>query len=616
MNKHLVMDEEYLKLIQSGGANEPLLVIYVGQDYDKLSIPANESDRYYALTDIKFNHPIEFYNFKPNLTIKKDYSYTDSILDAIHKAIDTNPNTKVLIVVDYINEESYRKNKGLLFFLETISKNKHSKYEDNSKRQGEGEGEGEDIYQDKYKFYFDFLKKNVYVFVNVYPGNNMLFSSIIQHYKEVFRKLIHIAENQSDTHIQKQHLRITEYMKYFYKEKEDFDYNLLFHRKAFRYFIEIVFGCSQSRLVQFSGTCYLNVTINGFILTDIGRRIMLNYMVSELKKDMDAFGKNFRKPLDRNICEKKTNDMIFRLMYNILFAKQDLKQNFANNSENQNMMKIFEKQYFMETRSHTYNTLIEFLKKINETNISTPTVTNEYPYFPDDFNYKTIPVLNIPLKESNKNFILYYSDQITNANTSRCFLPLELTAKYTEGTDDEIYEYTLVFCTILFNNIEEPKKPGHTILGYYCDGVPKTFDSNGKIATADWLHILNLNKLNESGMKQFNNFKSLTLTDTQRFDFYNKLGCNALYINNKLLEKLPIYENLHKEMEDLNREQSIINKSHRSFSHKVSRFASRMPKLFSRKTQKHNTANPTANHKKNSKKSKKNIAINIGNSTA
>jgi hypothetical protein len=65
---------------QIGGDNEPLIVIYIGEQYSKITLP-EEEDRYYALTNIKFNHPIEFYtdndstrysNLAQKATTKKD----------------------------------------------------------------------------------------------------------------------------------------------------------------------------------------------------------------------------------------------------------------------------------------------------------------------------------------------------------------------------------------------------------------------------------------------------------------------------------------------------------------------------------------------------------------
>jgi hypothetical protein len=276
-------------------------------------------------------------------------------------------------------------------------------------------------------------------------------------------------------------------IKVFFNENNNFDDTNLFHRKAFRYFIEIVFGCAKGRLIQYSGTCYLNTPMNGFILSDIGKRIILNYMINKLRDDpTNAFGEKLRKPLSTDSCQRHPENNIFRIMYNIIFANQNLSNKTHNNSII-NMMNIIAKQHFHDTQYNVRKTLISLLKLLDINNIQSYNLDKQ---LQTDIDFTSTPInLDVPLisnttnKPFNTNYAIFDTNQITTNSIARCYLP----SSFSINNKDT---YSLVFGMIIYVNdtyVNNIRQSGHVMLGYFCDGVPKVFDSNGTISTADWV---------------------------------------------------------------------------------------------------------------------------------
>ena len=101
----------------------------------------------------------------------------------------------------------------------------------------------------------------------------------------------------------------------------------LYCKEWFQYAVDTLFGCSKGRLMQISGTCYLNAIINGLVLSKPVRNLLLDKM--KKLKHLEFKTSLSREGLSRACRDAKTDDYIFKLLYNVLCSNTPLKKVIA-----------------------------------------------------------------------------------------------------------------------------------------------------------------------------------------------------------------------------------------------------------------------------------------------
>lgn len=93
----------------------------------------------------------------------------------------------------------------------------------------------------------------------------------------------------------------------------------------FKYYIDKAFDCGKGRLMQYTGTCYLNSAINGIILSDTAHRIALMYMNKELQSNPLLLSEIKQDIMGLSCLVSKRStpvSILYRILYNI-FCKHD-----------------------------------------------------------------------------------------------------------------------------------------------------------------------------------------------------------------------------------------------------------------------------------------------------
>lgn len=217
--------------------------------------------------------------------------------------------------------------------------------------------------------------------------------------------------------------------------------NKLVCQDWFIYFSDVAFGCIKNRILQFSGTCYLNAVVNGIILTSTARKMVLSKM-KKLKKD------EYDKPLDLDICTKKDKNYIFRLIYNMICSKVSLKRTKAYA---QDIILEYSKLYTDDPQGQggfTVDALEELIEMIDP-----EYVTIDYPV----------------LEGSTGNFLIVYTPS---------------DKKIDDMVIHNKQKFILQFAIISFGT--KTGKTGHAMTGIICDGQYIIYDSNEVMLNIHW----------------------------------------------------------------------------------------------------------------------------------
>ena len=280
----------------------------------------------------------------------------------------------------------------------------------------------------------------------------------------------------------------------------------------FEYYITKAFGCGAGRLVQYSGTCYLNAVVNAIILSANFRNIFITHMKRQLRDD-PILHSYVKKDIYELACSlKEPNELayIYRIIYNI-FCKQKEPATLTRSIDKKDLFIHASKRYFSDKDEPSD-------KEYGEGGFSKSTLY--------DIISKSGISFTVYLPNSKRFMIKNRETNIQHIRQLSKFMPLytEITNKQDADNDliiyiNETFSYQEITDTLLFNNINfelecctitfwvviesgvDPTNPavklpntqsGHSIVGYKCDGYNKIYDSSAnKIANIDWQRIDN-----------------------------------------------------------------------------------------------------------------------------
>lgn len=228
----------------------------------------------------------------------------------------------------------------------------------------------------------------------------------------------------------------------------------------FRYAINRIGGCMQGRLMQFTGTCYLNAVVNGFILGDRIRTLIFTKLTTLNEVEL-----NYIKS-DPMICynEPKNELYFLQLFYNALCKNTIRGQG--------DIISQYSKLYDGDNGGEPSHTLKKILLWL--------------------------------FGESNE--IYYYSDtsyQADSFSQERSTMHVKFLkgnthsipkiVKHSNGTQ---YELEFAIVTITFHDEDgefskwyNAKVESHAVCGVMCNGNYTIYDSNNKIFNMDWTNL-------------------------------------------------------------------------------------------------------------------------------
>ena len=241
----------------------------------------------------------------------------------------------------------------------------------------------------------------------------------------------------------------------------------------FQWYLERAFTCASGRLLQFTGTCWMNTVLNALILSKLG-----SYMVSVLMPILfPNFKRKFAKPLSGCPLGHFMNDPSF--IFHMLYQTKCFKQSFYKEV---NFVGEFSKQHAIREHGSSPTTagqggwpadaFIEIIKSINS--------------MMDDESLK------ITTKTINRYNRDLYSRDTTNT-------PKIIYQSFSEIEDNNIPKhYTEAFAFLIYHETATDK--GHAVCGFICDGEKAIFDSNGYFTFTNWG--------DEDGIEQYKTFLS------------------------------------------------------------------------------------------------------------
>ena len=221
----------------------------------------------------------------------------------------------------------------------------------------------------------------------------------------------------------------------------------------FIYFSDTAFGCIKNRLIQMSGTCYLNAILNGIILSPLAR----NAALQSMKKEDAA---EYSKPLNLDICEKKDSKYLFRLLYNIVCSKVPLHKSVYHKDIIIEFSKLYSPRPTGEG-GNTTKTMTRILDLIDINHIILG-------YGRRSHAFPTVSMVpDVIIRHGNGDFLF-----------------VEAGGKVNDTVPFEGEWFDLEFSTI---NVQCAKtNEGHSLVGIKCEGNYIIFDSNDGVLNIDW----------------------------------------------------------------------------------------------------------------------------------
>lgn len=290
----------------------------------------------------------------------------------------------------------------------------------------------------------------------------------------------------------------------------------------FKKFISRIFSCGVKRLLQTSGTCYLNAVINGIVLSPVIRSLFLNKMKEYV--DINPMSKAYiSSPLnadDMTNCKrfagKYTEEIqfLYRLLYNLLCkdtrpfprVHYDLREDiFIEASKDYFSSKVSGQGgfSFVPMLSFLYGSGTKFLLALEDENDNILYVE------PKDI------LLNLPTFIHKHNFyeliydsLLQNKMHVINPDTELIlYIPRNNWSNDASLSDilDKGFVAQSSYISMHYENILETT--GHAVTGFFCDQVPKIYDSGSNmIFEANW----------------FGNISDFTTTFTENYKEMNK----------------------------------------------------------------------------------------------
>lgn len=254
----------------------------------------------------------------------------------------------------------------------------------------------------------------------------------------------------------------------------------------FIWYLNRAFTCLQGRLLQYSGTCYLNSVLNGFILSDFGL-YLANVIMPILYPN---FQKLFQNPLSACLNTSMATDVQF--IFHVLYQTRCFKQSFAKKKPT-DFIGDFAKTRLLKTGRAVPLTLQEIYRREAPVREKLYYIWDRYARvgqggFSEDVFVDFMKAIAEALAEKVQDPDNYFTfTQASTAEASGLDVS-KFIVVYELGSLIDIVSvptsYTHSVCFVLIG-IDFPGA-GHAVCGFICEGQKAIFDSNGHVEILDW----------------------------------------------------------------------------------------------------------------------------------
>ena len=272
----------------------------------------------------------------------------------------------------------------------------------------------------------------------------------------------------------------------------------------FKHYMNKAFHCVSGRLLQLSGTCYLNSVINGLFLSKGIQLLLKDIYTKEADKDFVEIDQ-LSCPVEQTKSSKK---YILNLVDKILFNKQKIKGKF-------DIMINAAKSNFSGIGGFPFFTLLQILLSLQiQFVVKVPPFSNVY-VLPDDRDYDKFKSLDtmkylksFPDKNpSGADIIIDYQPvevYLTQNHLQKKTVDLFTTAPIKKKFNYIDYKLQFAIIKIFFLDVT------HAVTGVFCNKKPAIFDSNNIIYDVDWTHFEPnvINFQNNLSEKLFHTYKT------------------------------------------------------------------------------------------------------------
>lgn len=245
----------------------------------------------------------------------------------------------------------------------------------------------------------------------------------------------------------------------------------------FEYFISRISSCGKGKLIQISGTCYLNTVINGLLLS-VGTK---NLLINAVKASNDP--EIFKDDIITLACPLQTNSSIkyfvSKLAYHILCKKETIKEFDID------IMKYWSETIFSlgidVGGGYPLLSLFQILYSMS--------INFGYLYSTDGHSYDMLRIREFPTlthyKEWDKNNLVgmenYTHGMPPDIIVTNNFSNRKIEKEITLGSTRTKYHIQFAALILYFLNENDPEgdpTSSHAVVGIFCNDYPVIFDSN------------------------------------------------------------------------------------------------------------------------------------------
>uniref|UniRef100_A0A6C0KUV9 Uncharacterized protein n=1 Tax=viral metagenome TaxID=1070528 RepID=A0A6C0KUV9_9ZZZZ len=321
----------------------------------------------------------------------------------------------------------------------------------------------------------------------------------------------------------------------------------------FKTYLSNLYSCGKGRLIQKSGTCYLNSVLNGFILSDKLKAIVIRSMEEFVAENPLSIKYITSKLENVLVCPNIFGGVgyqrlmyLFRMIYNMVCKNE---RPFDRALEQEDVLIEASRELFSQkiplgqnptrfTRSSWQKTLLgeRLVKGVG----GDPNLVFQTLAF--DLGLSIVQCRFLPLAEKKFSFSKIQSPtRVEELETDYVSKDVDIIIFQTNNSiyENDIKlnlekmfypEFTCEICLLSFYYMNPKTQqsfggPGHGVLGFKCEEVPKIYDSSTNIIfEANWLEL---------SSQSFDSMRTLFATYTKHATTFEDLWMYIVFVRNR-----------------------------------------------------------------------------------
>lgn len=273
----------------------------------------------------------------------------------------------------------------------------------------------------------------------------------------------------------------------------------------FNYLIVLFSECGKGRLLQLSGTCYLNAIINGIILSPRLRKMMLMYLNNKFESsDKEQLSEFLKKDILACLDFEKPK-YFYKLLYDIFCKKTKITEFLSSKNAETDILIEYSKYFSPETSGQGGSFRNTFYKLLDDC------TDDKKIYFRKGDDIKT--------KDSKDIFVIEGHEETNNFISRKDFSNVEFAYISVQGK--------------YISGPRQGERAGHGMCGFICNKIFYIYDSaTNMFFLINWTDHTDLenfldeyNSFNDYLIKyEYIYFQALVLSNPKRWEMYERLG--------------------------------------------------------------------------------------------